>query len=546
MGKNGETVIPANHDSNTDICTNGFRFCSLPDAQKKVTLRIVDIKTGKLTAARIHVHSRHGEYLAPVNRHRIPNPFMFEDYGADFVNGNHFSTYINGLAEFKLPLGEVCIEITKGFEIKPVYKRLMIEENTGCITIGLEHVLPWRQKGWVTADTHVHFLSPHTALLEGEGEGVNVVNLLAAQFGEAFPNIADFDGKTTLGSSENGGTGEYLVRVGTENRQHILGHISLLGYEEEMILPLSSGGSDESALGEAVEATLSEWAIKCREQKGIAVLSHHPVPRAEGAAALVLDLIDAVEAFGPLNSRDPVAGISPYSLSDWYRYLNCGYHVPVVGGTDKMSAGQLLGAVRTYALIKNEPFTYDSWKNAVRKGLTFVTCGALMDLSVNGCEMGAKINLPAGGGTIDVDWQVGTLVHPVSGIELIVNSVIKEVRQVDLASGCCSGCWSLGMNDSGWLALRVRGQKGEILAHSSAVMVFVDGKTCFNYPDAVTILEQIEGCSAYIRTLGTKAEENTYKKLLMTITSAYRTLHNRMHQNGAYHKHTVLDDHHGK
>jgi len=33
-------------------------------------------------------------------------------------------------------------------------------------------------------------------------------------------------------------------------------------------------------------------------------------------------------------------GISPYSLSDWYRYLNCGYMVPAVGGTDKMTAGR--------------------------------------------------------------------------------------------------------------------------------------------------------------------------------------------------------------
>ena len=53
-----------------------------------------------------------------------------------------------------------------------------------------------------------------------------MVNLLVSQWGELFTNIGDFDGKTTLGSKDLGGSGEYLVRVGTENRQHVLGHIS--------------------------------------------------------------------------------------------------------------------------------------------------------------------------------------------------------------------------------------------------------------------------------------------------------------------------------
>src|SRR5205823_4968025 len=60
--------------------------------------------------------------------------------------------------------------------------------------------LAWREQGWVTADTHVHFLSPTTALLEGQAEGVHVVNLLASQWGEMFSNVSDFDGRTTLGA----------------------------------------------------------------------------------------------------------------------------------------------------------------------------------------------------------------------------------------------------------------------------------------------------------------------------------------------------------
>jgi hypothetical protein len=71
-------------------------------------------------------------------------------------------------------------------------------------------------------------------------------------------------------------------------------------------------------------------------QGGLVVLPHFPNPRAEHAASIVSGDIDAVEmtSWGDLYS-----GIDPYSLSDWYRYLNCGYLVPAVGGTDKMWPG---------------------------------------------------------------------------------------------------------------------------------------------------------------------------------------------------------------
>lgn len=537
LGKHGERKIPVNELVSTS------EFTALNNVFKPVTLRVIEQKSGQKVHAKIHLHGQYGEYLAPVNGHRIPNPYWFEDYGVEHAEGDHYSVYIDGEAKFKLPLGKIYIEISKGFEFKPVRKMIAINEETSEITVELEQVLPWRQKGWVSADTHVHFLSPQTALLEGAAEGVNVVNLLTSQWGELFTNLGDFDGKTTIGSKENGGDGEYLVRVGTENRQHILGHISLLGYEGSMILPLCTGGPDESALGDPLEATLTQWAEMCRAQNGIAVLPHMPHPRAEGAAAIVLGEIDAVEMCS-LNNP----GINPYSLSDWYRYLNCGYHVPAVGGTDKMSQATAVGTIRTYALLNNVPFTYDNWMDAVRKGTTFVTYGPLMEFYVNGHEMGTQTKLSASGGTLDISWQVSSVTIPVTKIELVVNGELREVKVVDPNTGHYAGSWSLQVKESCWIAIRIRGAyTGEsevITAHSSAVMVIVDEQKCFNSYDAMTILEQIEGSTAYVKSLATKADERTYKQLMMKLTSAHHALHHRMHHNGVFHRHTVVDDHH--
>jgi hypothetical protein len=60
----------------------------------------------------------------------------------------------------------------------------------------------------------------------------------------------------------------------------------------------------------------------------------------------------------------------------------------------------------------------------------------------------------------------------------------------------------------------------------------------------MTILEQIEGATAYVRNLGSRADEMQYRKLMSGLTAAHRKLHNQMHQQGLFHNHTPVDDHH--
>ena len=510
----------------------------------RVRLRVVEQAGGDPVPVKLHVHGEWGEYLAPTDRHRIINPYWFEDYGTEWTHQNmHPCTYIPGETTLDLPLGKVYIEVSKGFEIRPVRGVLEVTPDKGEIEIILERVLPWRRRGWVTADTHVHFLSPVTALLEGSGEGVNVVNLLASQWGELMTNVGDFDGKTTWGSREAGGDGEYLVRVGTENRQHILGHISLLGYRGRIIAPMTTGGPNESALGDPIEILLTEWARQCKQQGGVVILPHFPNPRAEHAASVVSGDIDGIEmtAWGQLYD-----GIDPYSLSDWYRYLNCGYLTAAVGGTDKMSANTAVGTVRTYARVPtDEPFTYDAWMKAVRRAETFVTYGPLLDFAVDGRPMGSRIEMSETGGTVDVTWEVASVTVPVTRVELIVNGEVKRSEAVEGAGG--SGSWSVPVGQSCWMALLVRGHyedKPEIVAaHSSPVMISVGDAPIFAATDAVTILEQIEGALAYLDTVGTRAEELAYKRMRMVLTSAHREVHNRMHQAGQFHAHTPVEDH---
>jgi hypothetical protein len=519
-------------------------------ASRRLTLKVIEKKSGKLVAVKLHLHGAAGEYLAPVDRHRFINSSWFEDYSVDYSHaGLHSCSYIAGETVVDFPLGKVYAEVSKGFEIRPVRIMLDITPELEEVLIEVERVLPWREKGWVTADTHVHFLSPVSALLEGAGEGVNVVNLLASQWGELMTNVGDFDGKTTWGTAEAGGgpedNGEYLVRVGTENRQHVLGHISLLGYKGRIIAPMTVGGPDEAALGDPVDVLLTEWARQCKTQGGLVVLPHFPNPRAEHAASLISGDIDAVE----MTAWDKLyVGIDPYSLSDWYRYLNCGYLVPAVGGTDKMASGTAVGTVRTYARIaSDQPFSYSAWMDAVRRAETFVTYGPLIEFAVEGKPAGSRIAMSAQGGRIDVTWQVASVTIPLTQVDLIVNGEVRESTPVSAESG--AGSWQMKVEKSAWVALLVRGRYADkpemIAAHSSPVFVEVAGSQMMAAADGVTILEQIEGALAYLDTVGTRAEDQVYKRMRMVLVSAHRRLHNRMHQAGAYHDHTIVMDHDG-
>ena len=516
----------------------------VPPAAQQVTLRIVEKGSGKAVPVKLHLHGEAGEYLAPMDRHRIPNPFWFEDYSVDFTHqATHYCTYIPGETRVLLPLGWIYVEVSKGFEVAPLRTVVQVTPETTEIVIPIEKVLPWREKGWVTADTHVHFLSPISAMLEGSAEGVNVVNLLASQWGELMTNVGDFDGRTTWGSREAGGDGEHLVRVGTENRQHILGHISLLGYQGSIIAPMTTGGADESALGDPIAVLLTEWARQCKAQGGVVILPHFPNPRAEHAATIVDGQVDGLEmtSWGDLYS-----GINPYSLADWYRYLNCGYRVAAVGGTDKMTAMTAVGTVRTYARIaEGRAFDYEAWMEAVRRAETFVTYGPLLEFAVEGKAMGSRIALPPIGGTVEVSWEVASVTVPISRVELIVNGEIRE--SVAAGPERSAGHWAVKVGKSSWLALLVRGHYADrpeiVAAHSSPVMVEVQGSAFYAAADAVTILEQIEGALAYLDTVGTRAEDRAYRRMRLVLESAHRKLHNRMHQMGHYHEHTAVEDH---
>lgn len=491
--------------------------------------RVVDEATGRPTPARLAFRSRDGRYIPPYGHRSEVNDAWFQDYGADVkLMGSPFA-YVDGTFQIELPVGEVFVEITKGFEYDAVRERLKIEPQQRELDLRVRRYADFRSQGWITADTHTHFLSPSTAVLEGQAEGVNLVNLLAAQWGDLFTNVGDL-AQGALVSRD----GETRVQLSTENRQHLLGHLGLLGVEGPPVFPMSASGPGESFVGEPLWTSLAEWADACRARNGLVVAVHFPYPTAELAADVALGKIDAVELYpyGP--------HFSTLRFLDWYRYLNCGYRLTAVGGTDKMGAYIPVGANRTYAWLGSEEFNFQNWARAVRQGRTFMTTGPLLFLKVEGRAPGDEITLSAGGGTVDVELEARSFV-PFHRVEVILNGRVVASREETVGTRELTLREKVRVPGAAWMAARCASKFGptaaglSIQAHTSPVYFVVPGEELFSVPAATYMLSLIEGAETWVETLATRPDAERLARVRKTLADARELLHQRLHAHEIAH-----------
>ncbi len=496
-----------------------------------VRVKVVDAETNKPVPTRARFLGPRGEYLPPYGHPADVNTNWFEDEGGNIVLGNATFAYLPGEFQIALPVGDVFVELHKGFEYTPVRRRLDIKPGQRELRLDIRRFTDMRRQDFVTADTHVHFISPQTAWLEGQCEGLNLVNLLASQWGRLFTNVGDITGGVS-GCS----TPDTLVFVGTENRHHLLGHISMLGVKGQPVFPMCTGGPSEAWFGDADVRAMADWADECRAKRGVVIRPHFPSPNCENSADIVLGKYDALEVrqFNILNNR-----LDTLPIREWYRYLNCGYRLPAVGGTDKMSAGMPVGGVRTYArLDRNDQFNFNAWGRAVRAGRTFTTSGPLIGFVAENHEVGDEFRMPAGGGTIETDaWAV--CAQPIHGLEIVHNGEVVAATHSEKGVNQLSLRARVKITRSGWLAARCFSRNMvwhcwpiNVAAHTSPVYVVVGDQEAFSPTDAVYIMTLIHGGMEWLDNLSIKADEKTRHGLRSVFERAERELRSRLRRHG--------------
>ncbi|MBI2191601.1 MAG: CehA/McbA family metallohydrolase [Planctomycetes bacterium] len=473
-----------------------------------VHTRVVDEDTGTPIPCRIHFRSPLGIPYAPHGHH--PHVFSDQgtwhiDIGGDVRLGQISYAYIDGTCQGWLPQGEVIVDCARGYEYLPVRKKILVRKGQRELEIRMKRWVNMNQQRYFSGDTHVHFMSTVGAHRESQGEDLNVVNLLQSQWGHLFTNTEEFTGRPSVMQN-----GQNIVYACSENRQHILGHLTLLGIKKQ-VMPWCSDGPSEAEMGGHLETTLSHWADACHAQGGTVVLPHIPTPNCEPATLVATGRLDAVEFLVH----------SLYNHGEYYRYLNCGYRLPICGGTDKMTSDVPVGVSRTYVYIPpDEEFNYDTWCRGLRSGNTFQSSGPMLWFKVNGETMGSTLRLPGNGGNLEVEARAESIL-PIHTLQIVQQG--KVVASTDRKAGARSlGLKAkLKVEKNTWLAARCGGPgytavqhfdgwRRGIFAHTSPVYVAVGGEyDLFDLESAAYMMTLIEGGLTYVRHSGRRPASET-------------------------------------
>jgi hypothetical protein len=347
----------------------------------------------------------------------------------------------------------------------------------------LERWVDLRAEQWYSGDCRSHFLTPHAALLEAAAEDIAVVNLLAWEClitgdgGKQYPaisNILAFSG--TQPALEMPG---HLVVVNTMNLHNTLGRLLLLNCHR-VVYPLTAGGPQGWD-----DWTLADWCDQCHRKDGLVIgddfFGHYPTyPHGELLADLILGKVDAL-LMGPFENPEVDAELKQESeLKEWYWLLDCGFRVPLVGGSGKDSNLGVLGSARTYARLKpGQELNYKNWIEAVRAGRTFVTTGPFLFFTVNGQDPGAVIDLPPHAGTVHIHAEARSYV-PFRRLQVVANNVVVAEMTPTGAPACAVLDTEVPLSTGGWLLARCWGEydvskEQWIAAQTSPIFIKVAG-----------------------------------------------------------------------
>ena len=388
---------------------------------QEVAFRVVGPDGEHIPALRVSIEDEDGRYWPPLGRReRVPLGWG-EDVGGDVVIGGRTYAYVRDRFRALLPGGRYSLHAERGMEWEPA--RIDFEvaaDRRSSIEISLKRWINMRAEGWISADTHVHFLDPQLALLEAQGEDLNIVNLLATKWGHRTTGFEHFTGAPSKLSSSR-----HLVYVNQESRHGFLGHTILLGLKTP-VPPFAWGGPGEGVPGGYDFPPMSLVARQAMDQGALVSWAHLPLHVGELAIDTALGCIAAVDlltwgdAFSPLGNRPGAAEL-------WYQLLSAGYRIPALAGTDKMLNTQVVGSVRSYARLEGDP-SYTAWLQAIEAGRTQVTTGPVLSLEVNDAGIGEVVSLESPS-TVTA---IATLRsrQPVDRLEIIVGGEVHASLEV--------------------------------------------------------------------------------------------------------------------
>ncbi|MGH9840278.1 MAG: CehA/McbA family metallohydrolase [Blastocatellia bacterium] len=442
-----------------------------------------DGATGRPIAAKIRVtNTWSGEAFLPVSaiktmpqRTRRPVRHYF---------------YARGAYEVAVPPGVYQIEVVRGICHELVSATIEVGAgSTHAHDFSIPALRDLQSSGWYSGNTHTHY---HLELDENPDDRLRLVppaealdvSVISYLIRNDAPYISNRYPIGRLPQFSRDGT---LVDMGEEARNNSTaygigyGHCLFLNIPR-LVEPVSTGVLSRD--GKAPDfPTLSMLCAEAKRIGGTTVWCHNGSGM-ETPIAVALGVVDAYN----------LADGSEADYGNYYRYLNCGFRLPLSSGTDWW----IYDHNRVFAQIEG-PFTYDSWLAGLRAGRTFVSNGPLLELTVNGKGPGAVVEASA---PLKVAARAISRL-PFDRLEIVLNGEVvaersaRNQREARLEE-------EIPIERSGWIAARVAsGSKTHtgytVFAHSSPVYLNVQGTPSRRAEAAGKFVDEIEGAISFIR-----------------------------------------------
>jgi hypothetical protein len=531
-----------------DNQTEPLEVGSVPaiDASEQVTLKVkvVDEETAELLPHRVHVEDADGNYYPPEGHFDI-EPAAWNtnnvSYEPDTINeGYDWAMIPNG--EFKVRVrarDSIQMKFAHGLEYPITNVSLDLAEMAGKTIekiVSLKRGINMRGAGWMSADTHVHNLTPLGAIRQMPVEAIDYVNLMF--IGPRHPLYRrDF----LIGKPADVSTDDHIIYLSQEVRDANQGHMTLLGMKTPITpIRVYTGVEQVIRLAPLPNEPLN-WEVydHLHAEGGLAYHAHYLYwPGWGSPVGAGLNKLDGLEWLQTdIASRGDrtrqnieVPGYGRRAAGRmWYDMLNCGAKLPIVGGTDKMNAGRVIGgSCRTYAKVPE--WTHQGFLAGLRTGETFVTNGPMLHLQANDMPIGSELTFH-GAGPFTVQVKTGCFTErPVKYFEIVVNGDV--VAQVDVATNrkTVEISKKISFSSSGWLAVRARHDKSDpdnwhhtfTAAHSSPIYVTINDQLPANKESADYMVARMDATLQWAEADALWSSNENRRKAISSFRQAKR------------------------
>lgn len=468
-------------------------------AAARLSVTVLDAKTGQPTPVRIRITDAAGKPLGPValalpatapaaTEARLAEPgtviglpkeaiailhgpndsargYAYQPNGAFYVRG--------AIQDMPVPAGAYRIAISKGYEYVEVGEELVFKPGDHVTrTYRLQRWSDLPSRGWYSADDHIHLRrSPRENPLILDwiaAEDIHVGVIL--QMGDFW---ATYFTQYAWGRRGVYARGNHLLTSGQEEpRTHELGHTISFGAEQFVRFQ-----SDYYSYDKVFD--------RVRALGGVSGYAHQAATF-EGHRGMALDALGGKMDF--LELMQFCAQGAPLVVENYYRFLDLGCKITAAGGSDfpwcgrgrqpgEEQVGPRIGDARFYTYVGGE-LSYERWMAGVKAGNTFITTGPMLELEVNGQKPGSSLDLQPGA-RLRVKaraWGHPTQV-PLQRIQIIAHSqVLREAKVGE--PGQTAGELALEFDVSPahgmWIAARVDAGPTQ-MAHTTPVYVTVNG-----------------------------------------------------------------------